>query len=55
MPMYILFKYSHNYLKTSGRLWQYYRDNPNENITGSESFKCNIKMIVHKINNTLFK
>ena len=26
MPMYNLTEYSHNYLKTSGSVWQYYRD-----------------------------
>ena len=31
MPMYNLIEYSDNYLKTSGSLWQYYRDNPNDN------------------------
>ena len=28
MPMYNLAEYSNNYSKTSGRLWQYYRDEP---------------------------
>ena len=28
MPMYNLIEYSDNYAKTSGRLWQYYRDEP---------------------------
>ena len=28
MPVHILIKYSHNYSKTSGSLWQYYRDKP---------------------------
>ena len=28
MPMYNLIKYSDNYSKTSGSLWQYYRDKP---------------------------
>ena len=28
MPMYNLIKYINNYSKTSGRLWQYYRDKP---------------------------
>ena len=28
MPMYNLIKYGHNFLKTSGSLWQYYRDEP---------------------------
>ena len=28
MPMYNLIEYSDNYSKTSGSLWQYYRDEP---------------------------
>ena len=28
MPMYSLIEYSENYSKTSGSLWQYYRDEP---------------------------
>ena len=28
MPMYKLLEYSHIYFKTSGSLWQYYRDKP---------------------------
>ena len=28
MPMYNLIEYSDNYSKTSGNLWQYYRDKP---------------------------
>ena len=43
MPMYNLTEYSNNYSKTSGSLWQYYRDHPNYNITKSESFKYKIK------------
>ena len=39
MPVYSLIKYSDNYSKTSGSLWQYYRDEPNDNLTDSESFK----------------
>ena len=31
MPMYNLIEYSDNYSKTSGSLWQYYRDEPNDN------------------------
>ena len=31
MPMYNLIEYSDNYLKTSGSLWQYYRDEPSLN------------------------
>ena len=44
MPMYNLIEYSYNYSKTSGSLWQYYRDEPNDNITESESFKSKIKI-----------
>ena len=29
--------------KTSERLWQYYNDEPNENLRNSESFKSKIK------------
>ena len=44
MPMNNLIEYSNNYSKTSGSLWQYYRDDPNDNIVNSESlrFKVNI-------------
>ena len=41
MLMYNLIEYSDNYSKTSG-LWQCYRDDPNDNITQSESFKYKI-------------
>ena len=44
MPMYNLIEYSDNYSKTSGSLWQYYRDEPNDNLTESESFKSKIKL-----------
>ena len=43
MPMYNLIKYTDNYSKASGCLWKYYRDDPNDNITQSKSFKCKIK------------
>ena len=49
MPMYNLIEYSKNYRKTTGILWNYYRDelsndtnnnnNPNKNVINSESFK----------------
>ena len=45
MPMYNLLEYSNNYSKTSGNLWQYYRDEPNDNVANSESFRSNIKII----------
>ena len=47
MPMYNLPEYSKNYKKTTGRLWNYYRDEPNSSrdnnniihsILNSESF-----------------
>ena len=41
--MYNLIEYSDNYSKKSGSLWQYYKDDPNNNITRSESFKSKIK------------
>ena len=44
MPMYNLIEYSDNYSKTSGSLWQYYKDDPNDNIMQSESFKSKIKI-----------
>ena len=44
MPMYNLIKYSNNYAKTSGSLWQYYKDEPNDNLTDSESFESKIKI-----------
>ena len=44
MPMYNLIEYSDNYSKTFGSLWQYYKDDPNDNITQSESFKSKIKI-----------
>ena len=44
MPMYNLIEYSDNYAKTSGSLWQYFRDEPNDNLEDSESFKSKIKI-----------
>ena len=42
--MYNLIEYSDNYTKTSRSLWQYYRDDPNDNIVHSESFKFKINI-----------
>ena len=42
--MYNLIEYTDNYWKTSGSLWKYYKDDPNENITQSESFRSKIKI-----------
>ena len=51
MPMYNLIEYSDNYSKTSGSLWQYYKDDPNDNIKNSESFKYKIKITRKTPNN----
>ena len=44
MPMYNSIEYSHNFSKTSDSLWQYYRDDPNNNIAESKSFKYKVKI-----------
>ena len=44
MPMYNLIEYSDNYSKTSGSLFQYFKDIPNDNLARSESFKYKVKI-----------
>ena len=44
MPMYNLIEYSDNYAKKSGSVWQYFRDEPDDNLADSESFKSKIKI-----------
>ena len=44
IPMYNLIEYTDNYSKTSGNLWQYYKDEPNYNLTDSESFKFKLEI-----------
>ena len=39
MLMQKLIDYSNHYSKTPRRLWQYYRDESNDNIEESKSFK----------------
>ena len=51
MPMYSLIEYSDNYAKTSGSLWQYFRDEPDHNLADSESFKSKIKITTKTPNN----
>ena len=51
MPMYNLIEYSDNYSKTSGCLWQYYKDDPNDNLASSESFKSKVKITGRTPNN----
>ena len=51
MLMYNLIEYSDNYSKTSGSLWQYYKDDPNDNTENSESFKSKVKITGKTPNN----
>ena len=44
MSMYNLIESSDNYSKTSGSLWPYYKDDRNDNLTDSESFKSTVKI-----------
>ena len=39
-----MIEYSHNYSKISGSLWQYYKDEPNDNLANSELFKSKVKI-----------
>ena len=51
MRMYNLIEYSDNYAKTSGSLWQYFRDEPDDDLEDSESFKSKIKITGKTPNN----
>ena len=51
MSMYNLIEYSNNYSKTSGSLWQYYKDEPHDNLSDSESFKSKVKTTGNTPNN----
>ena len=42
--MYNLIEYGDNYSKTSGSLWQYYKDVPNNNLANSELSKFKVKI-----------
>ena len=44
MPMYNLIEYSDKYSKTSGSSQKYYKDDPNDNMTQSESFKSKARI-----------
>ena len=44
MSMCNLIEYSDNYAKTSGSFWQYFRDEPDDDLEDSESFKSKIKI-----------
>ena len=49
MPMYNLIEYSDNYSKTSGSLWQSYKDGSNDNLEDSESFKYKVNKSQEKL------
>ena len=49
--MYNLIEYSDNYAKTIGSLWQYFRDEPDDDIEDSESFKSKINITGKTPNN----
>ena len=51
MPMYNLIEYTENYSKTSRKIWQYYKDEPNDNLANSESFKSKVKITGKTPNN----
>ena len=51
MPMHNLIEYSDDYSKTSGSLWQYYKDDPNDNLANSKSFKSKVKITGKTPNN----
>ena len=51
MPMYNLIEYSDKCSKTSGSLWQYYKDDPNNYLANSESFKSKVKITGKTPNN----
>ena len=49
MPMYNLIEYSDNYSKTSGSLLQNYKNEPNDNLADSESFKYKVNKLQEKL------
>ena len=51
MPVYNLIEHSDNYSKASGSLWEYYKDDPNDSLTDSESFKSKVKITGKAPNN----
>ena len=51
MPMYNLIEYSDNYAKASGSLWQYFVDDPDDDMNLSESFKAKTRITGKSPNN----
>ena len=49
MPMYNLLEYSKNYRKTTGSLWNYYRDKPNNPLSSNfESYTRQVLQEKHQ-------
>ena len=48
MAMYNLLEYSKNYKKTTGSLWNYYRDQPSD-VLSTNSESLNIKQVLQEI------
>ena len=46
VPMYNLLEYSKNYRKTTGSLWNYYRDEPNSDTNANNNNSLNLKFRV---------
>ena len=55
MPMYNLLEYSKKYSKKSGNLQQYFRGEPHNPITDSESYKFKAKITGSTSNNASSK
>ena len=49
--MYNLVEYSDNYFKAFRCFWQYYKDEPNDNLADSESFESKVKITGSTSNN----
>ena len=45
MYLYNVIEYIDNYLSKTGSLWQYYKDEPNNPINDSNSFKFNTRFL----------
>ena len=52
MPMHNLIEYSDNYSKTFESLWQHYKNEPNDILADSESFKSKVKITGNTPNNS---
>ena len=42
-PIYNVIEYGNNYSKTSGSLWQYYKEEPDNNLIDSKPFKFQLR------------